>query len=82
MAFRSYSVFRQWGYHHPFIALMVLIIFGSLDWALFHTCKDVTVCYRCLAQFRNMTPNPAHNSFDLGVGERYRQERLRREEFG
>jgi hypothetical protein len=58
------------------------VLFGAfaIDWILFHTRKDVTVCYRCLAQFRDAVENPAHRAFDLGVGERYRQERIRKEE--
>lgn len=60
----------------------VAILFGSfvVDWILFNTRKDVTVCYRCLAQFRNVVPNPDHHPFDLAIGERYRQERMRKKE--
>lgn len=58
------------------------ILFGSfaVDWVLFYTRKDVTVCYRCLAQFRNLPRNPKHEPFDLAVGEKYRQERMRKEQ--
>lgn len=56
------------------------ILFGTfiVDWILFHTRRNVTVCYRCLAQFRNMQENPRHQPFDLAIGERFRQERLRK----
>lgn len=57
-----------------------LFISGVIDWILFHTRKDVTVCYRCLGQFRNMATNESHRAFDLGIGERYRQERLRKQQ--
>jgi hypothetical protein len=58
------------------------ILFGSfaIDWALFYSRKDVTVCYRCLAQFRNMPHNPKNQPFDLAIGEKYRQERIRKEQ--
>jgi hypothetical protein len=41
---------------------------------------DVLVCYRCGAQHRGVAPSPAHQPFDLGIAERYRQERIRREQ--
>lgn len=55
-----------------------LFLFGVLDAILYYTRKNVTVCYRCLAQFRRAAANPAHLPFDLAIGERYRQERLRK----
>ena len=56
----------------------ILFSFGLVDWIFFYTRKNVTVCYRCLAQFRGMVTNPAHHGFDLAIGEKYRQERLRK----
>lgn len=61
-------------------AIGTLVLFFLADLVLFRTRGDVTVCYRCLAQFRGVRPNPAHQPFDLAVGERYRQERLRKDE--
>ncbi|QDU61859.1 hypothetical protein Pan216_27240 [Planctomycetes bacterium Pan216] len=57
----------------------ILVLFGSMliDFLLFHTRKDVTVCYRCLAMYRGAGENPKHLAFDLAIGERYRQERIR-----
>ena len=49
------------------------------DGLLYLLVGDVTVCYRCGAHYRGFPPHPAHQPFDLGVGERYRQERIRRE---
>lgn len=69
-----------WAYYSPFATFGVLFGFFFIDAALFYTRKNVTVCYRCLAQFRGMTANEAHKAFDLGIGERYRQERLRKAE--
>jgi len=40
---------------------------------------DAVVCYRCGAVHSGIKPGPEHQPFDLGVSERYRQERLRRE---
>lgn len=56
-----------------------LFLFGAVDFLLFYTRKDVTVCYRCLCQFRNAAVHPDHRAFDLAIGERFRQERKRKE---
>jgi len=74
------SVF--WAYYMPMAALAVLLATAALDLVLFYVVKDVTICYRCLSQFRGEGSNPEgrFHSFDLTVGERYRQERMRAEE--
>ncbi len=58
------------------------ILIGSalFDALLYLWVKDVIVCYRCGAQFRGVTPNAGHKPFELTIGERYRQERLRRQQ--
>jgi hypothetical protein len=40
---------------------------------------DVTICYRCWCQVRGEGSNRERRfaPFDLGIGERYRQERIR-----
>ena len=40
---------------------------------------DVTICYRCSCQVRGAGSNPdgRYQPFDLAIGERYRQERIR-----
>jgi hypothetical protein len=40
---------------------------------------DVVVCYRCEAQYRGFAATDAHKPFEIAVGERYRQERIRRD---
>lgn len=69
-----------WAYYSPLATFGVLFLFFAIDAALFYTRKDVTVCYRCLIQLRGMADNPDHRAFDLGIGEKYRQERLRIDE--
>lgn len=67
-------------YNYSWIgAIGTLVVFGVIDWILFHTRKEVTVCYRCLSQFRDMDVNPEHKAHDLAIGERFRQERIRKE---
>jgi hypothetical protein len=66
----------------PLLTYMVLLASALLDMALFYRVPDVTICYRCLGQYRGIGSNPAgrFKMFDLAIGERYRQERLRAEQ--
>jgi hypothetical protein len=68
-----------WYYEMPIPAYLVLVASVLLDYVLYHTVGDVTICYRCLSQVRGSGANPdsRFKPFDLAVGERYRQERLR-----
>lgn len=71
-----------WYQDRPIPALSVLLLSALADMALFYTVPDVTICYRCLSQYRGPGANPTgrFRAFDLAVGERYRQERLRIEQ--
>jgi hypothetical protein len=66
---------------HQFWATWAILIGSALfDGLLYLWVKDVIVCYRCLAHFRGVAPNPEHKPFELTTHERYRQERIRREQ--
>jgi hypothetical protein len=71
-----------WYYYLPALALAALLATAALDVVLYYLVPDVTICYRCLSQYRGAGSNPAGRfaPFDLAIGERYRQERLRIEE--
>jgi hypothetical protein len=71
-----------WYYLMPLAAYGVLIATAALDLVLYYKVPDVTICYRCLCQYRGAGANPRGRfaPFDLAIGERYRQERLRVEE--
>ncbi|GAC1463927.1 MAG: hypothetical protein NVSMB9_01990 [Isosphaeraceae bacterium] len=71
-----------WYYERPVPALSILLASALLDMVLYYIVPDVTICYRCLSQFRGVGSKPGDrfHPFDLAVGERYRQERLRVEE--
>jgi hypothetical protein len=73
-----------WYFEMPISAYLVLIVSMLLDLIMYHLVGDVTICYRCLSQMRGDGTNPDHRyrPFDLAVGERYRQERIRLEELG
>lgn len=68
-----------WYYEKPSWAYLVLGASVLLDLALYRRLPDVVVCYRCSGQFRGPGANPGRRfrAYDLGTGERYRQERLR-----
>jgi hypothetical protein len=68
-----------WYYEMPIPAYLVLLASILLDLVMYHMVPDVTICYRCLCQLRGVGTNPAgrFTAFDLAVGERYRQERMR-----
>jgi hypothetical protein len=71
-----------WFYEMPIPAYLVLLASALLDMGLYYRVPDVTICYRCLGQYRGPGSNPEgrFRPFDLAVGERYRQERIRAEE--
>jgi hypothetical protein len=71
-----------WYFYRPIGAMAVLLVTAALDVILYYLVPDVTICYRCLSQFRGVGANPGQRilPFDLAIGERYRQERLRVEE--
>jgi hypothetical protein len=68
-----------WYYYMPIAAFAVLLATAALDVALVYLVPDVTICYRCLSQHRGPGTNPDHQiaPFDIAIGERYRQERIR-----
>jgi hypothetical protein len=71
-----------WLWYMPIAAFGVLIASVIVDAILYALVPDVVICYRCLSQYRGNGSNPSgrYRNFDLAVGERYRQERMRVEE--
>jgi hypothetical protein len=68
------------GVYHQWLAWVVLLGSAAFDALLYWWVGDAVVCYRCGAEYRGFPPSPAHGPFELGVGERYRQEKIRREQ--
>jgi len=71
-----------WYFEKPVLTYLVLLASALLDMMLYYRVPDVTICYRCLSQVRGAGSNPSgrYHPFDLAIGERYRQERIRIEE--
>ena len=71
-----------WYYERPLVTYAILMASALIDWALYPRVPDVTICYRCSCQVRGDGSNPGRRyvPFDLGIGERYRQERIRARE--
>jgi uncharacterized membrane protein (DUF485 family) len=66
------AFYRQW------LAWTIFIGSAAFDGLLYLAVGDAIVCYRCGAHYRGLPTGSAHDPFELGVAERYRQERLRR----
>jgi hypothetical protein len=65
---------------YPSVTWAILIGSAAVDGVLYLCVGDVSVCYRCGAEYRGFRPTPEHKPFELSIAERYRQEKLRREQ--
>ena len=62
-----------------FFAAKNRLVEGTLVWAVFVVADallykflpDVTICYKCHAQYRQVTPNADNQAFELGLAEKY-----------
>jgi DNA-directed RNA polymerase subunit RPC12/RpoP len=68
------------GFYNWYWAWGILLGSAAFDGLLYLWVRDVVVCYRCDAHIRGVAPGQGHKPFELVIGERYRQERLRRED--
>lgn len=73
------SVISHWLYF-PRVTWAILIGSALVDGLLYLWVGDVVVCYRCNAHHRGYAPSEEHRPHELTVAERYRQERIRREQ--
>lgn len=70
------STITYWLYDKVLTWVILLGSFG-FDLLLYLWVKDVVVCYRCGAEHRAMSAPERFAPFELTIGERYRQERMR-----
>jgi hypothetical protein len=73
------SIIPYWLYHQ-WLTWAILIGSAAIDGLLYLWVGDVVVCYGCNAHYRQLRPGSQYKPFELGIAERYRQERLRREQ--
>jgi hypothetical protein len=71
-----------YGWYEKWLTWAILLGSALFDGLLYLCVGDAVVCYRCNAHYRGYKASAAHPPFELTVGERYRQERLRRERLG
>lgn len=74
LLFFAFAIFYQYA-----IAWTILLGSAAFDGLVYLLVGDVVICYRCGAQHKGV-PSKGVDPFDLATNERYRQERLRREE--
>lgn len=55
-----------------FLGVIVLLAAVVFDLVLYAIVPRITVCYRCRAEFRDVPINPAHEGYELAIGEKYR----------
>ena len=65
--------------HRPVWTWAILIGSAVIDGGLYLLVGDVSVCYRCATEYRQLPAGVVHPPYELEIGERYRQERIRRE---
>jgi hypothetical protein len=71
VTYYSYEKWWTWSF---------LIGSAIIDGVMFLMVGDAIVCYRCQAHYRGFTANDAQQPFEIAIGERYRQERIRMEQ--
>jgi uncharacterized protein (DUF983 family) len=64
----------------PWATWSILIGTAVFDGALYLLVGDAIVCYRCQAHHKGFTAAQRHQPFEITIGERYRQQRLRNEQ--
>lgn len=70
----TYGLYVKW------LTWTILIGSALFDGLLYLWVKDAIVCYRCHAHHRGIAAGSAVPPFELTIHERYRQERIRREQ--
>jgi hypothetical protein len=71
VTYYSYEKWWSWSF---------LIGSALIDGVMYLVVGDVLVCYRCESHYRGLTTTDAHHPFEITIGERYRQERIRKEQ--
>jgi hypothetical protein len=79
LAFACASFFVLQLLYEPRWAWGILLGSAALDGLLYYFVGDAIVCYRCHAKHAGLPRHPSYDPFELATGEKYRQEKIRRE---
>lgn len=60
-----------YGFNLIWQSMVVLLGCAAADGLLFKILPDVTICYKCHAQYRQFAANPDNQEFELGLAEKY-----------
>lgn len=60
-----------YGYNRVVASFLVLGGAVAVDYLLYIVLPEVTICYRCHSQYRGVSRNPANETFELGLAEKY-----------
>ena len=60
-----------YGFNLVWQAMAVLLGCAAVDWVLYRVLPEVTICYKCHAQYRQFSPTSANQEFELGLAEKY-----------
>jgi DNA-directed RNA polymerase subunit RPC12/RpoP len=71
VTYYSYEKWWSWSF---------LIGSAIIDGVMYLMVGDVIVCYRCESHYHGFTAGAAHEPFEISIGERYRQEKIRKEQ--
>ena len=71
VTYYSYEKWWSWSF---------LIGSAIIDGVMYLMVGDALVCYRCEAHYRGFKTTDAHQPFEITIGERYRQEQIRKEQ--
>ena len=66
-----------WGFQHLYWTYGILFGTALLDVVLYFLVPNALMCYRCHAQYRQVTGLETHAAFDLETHEKYRQQAAR-----
>jgi hypothetical protein len=70
------SVYTYFWYD-KWLTWAILIGSAVVDGGLYLMVGDAVVCYRCDSHYKGFTATAEHKPFELTIGERYRQEKIR-----
>ncbi|MCZ6792345.1 MAG: hypothetical protein O7J95_01880 [Planctomycetota bacterium] len=55
------------------VGIGLLFVLAFVDWLIYRSVGNVTVCYLCQSVYRRFPPNPEHKGFYLGSEEKYKR---------